>query len=183
VTYRDTGQLLTPGLYAVLLSYFALPVVFATAAMWMLVAAGFCRYIPRRLRWRWPNAVSRAHNRCIWYKQLITGSLSSKGYLGWKSAKGVPKRQKMPFCPSVESLGAFGVLPRYTFLGSRRPDASGRGAQAQAQWIEDEDLKAAMQSLVESLKTRWKDKCSKCLLFVSAKYAIYLKYKNSKINC
>jgi hypothetical protein len=50
VTYRDTGQLLTPGLYAVLLSYFALPVVFATAAMWMLVAAGFCRYIPRRLR-------------------------------------------------------------------------------------------------------------------------------------
>ena len=50
VTYRDTGQLLTPGLYAVLLSYFALPVVFATAAMWMFVAAGFCRYIPRRLR-------------------------------------------------------------------------------------------------------------------------------------
>ena len=50
VTYRDTGQLLTPGLYALLLSYFALPVVFATAAMWMFVAAGFCRYIPRRLR-------------------------------------------------------------------------------------------------------------------------------------
>jgi hypothetical protein len=50
VTYRDTGQLLTPGLFAVLLSYFALPVVFATAAMWMFVAAGFCRYIPQRLR-------------------------------------------------------------------------------------------------------------------------------------
>jgi MFS family permease len=50
VTYRDTGQLLTPGLYAVLLSYFALPVVFGTAAMWMFVAAGFCRYIPQRLR-------------------------------------------------------------------------------------------------------------------------------------
>lgn len=50
VTYRDTGQLLTPGLYAVLLSYFALPVVFSTAALWMAVAAGFCRYIPKRLR-------------------------------------------------------------------------------------------------------------------------------------
>lgn len=48
-TYRDTGQLLTPGLFAVLLSYFALPIVFSTAALWMLVAAWFCRYIPRRL--------------------------------------------------------------------------------------------------------------------------------------
>ncbi|MCP4878521.1 MAG: MFS transporter [Gammaproteobacteria bacterium] len=50
VTYRDAGQLLTPGLYAVLLSFFALPVVFSTAAGWMIVAAWFCRYIPRRLR-------------------------------------------------------------------------------------------------------------------------------------
>lgn len=50
VTYRDTGLLLTPGLFAVLLSYFALPVVFSTAAGWMIVAAWFCRYIPRRLR-------------------------------------------------------------------------------------------------------------------------------------
>jgi ACDE family multidrug resistance protein len=50
VTYRDTGQLLTPGLYAVLLSFFALPVVFSSAAVWMMVAAWFCRYIPRRLR-------------------------------------------------------------------------------------------------------------------------------------
>jgi len=50
VTYRDAGQLLTPGLFAVLLSYFALPVVFASAAAWMLVAAGFCRYIPRQMR-------------------------------------------------------------------------------------------------------------------------------------
>ncbi len=50
VTYRDAGQLLTPGLYAVLLSYFALPVVFSTAALWMIVAAGFCRYVPRRMR-------------------------------------------------------------------------------------------------------------------------------------
>jgi MFS family permease len=49
VTYRDLGQLLTPGLFAVLLSYFALPVVFSTAALWMAVSAGFCRYIPKRL--------------------------------------------------------------------------------------------------------------------------------------
>jgi predicted MFS family arabinose efflux permease len=49
VTYRDTGQLLTPGLFAVLLSYFALPVVFFSGALWMFVAAWYCRYIPRRL--------------------------------------------------------------------------------------------------------------------------------------
>ena len=50
VTYRDAGQLMTPGLFAVLLSYFALPVVFSSAALWMAAAAWFCRYIPRRLR-------------------------------------------------------------------------------------------------------------------------------------
>jgi MFS family permease len=50
VTYRDSGQLLTPGLFAVLLNFFALPVVFSTAAGWMIVAAWFCRYIPQRLR-------------------------------------------------------------------------------------------------------------------------------------
>jgi len=49
VTYRDSGQLLTPGLFAALLSYFALPVVFFSAALWMGVAAGYCRFIPRRL--------------------------------------------------------------------------------------------------------------------------------------
>lgn len=50
VTYRDMGQLLTPGLFAVLLSYYALPVVFSTAALWMALSAAFCRYIPGRLR-------------------------------------------------------------------------------------------------------------------------------------
>ena len=50
VTYRDTGQILTPGLFAVLLHYFALPMVFATAALWMFTATGFCRHIPARLR-------------------------------------------------------------------------------------------------------------------------------------
>jgi hypothetical protein len=49
VTYRDAGQLMTPGLFAVLLSYFALPVVFSTAALWMAASAWVCRYIPKRL--------------------------------------------------------------------------------------------------------------------------------------
>ena len=50
VTYRDSGQILTPGLFAVLLNYFTLPIVFSTAALWMFSAAWFCRYIPARLR-------------------------------------------------------------------------------------------------------------------------------------
>ncbi len=49
-TYRDFGQLATPGLYAVLLSVFKLPVVFAGASMWMMIAAWYCRYIPQRMR-------------------------------------------------------------------------------------------------------------------------------------
>jgi predicted MFS family arabinose efflux permease len=49
VTYRDAGQLLTPGLFALLLSLFALPVVFFGSALWMCVGAWYCRYIPRRL--------------------------------------------------------------------------------------------------------------------------------------
>jgi hypothetical protein len=34
---------------AILLSYFALPVEFSTAALWMAASALFCRYIPKRL--------------------------------------------------------------------------------------------------------------------------------------
>jgi MFS family permease len=49
VTYRDAGQLMTPGLFAILLSYFALPVVFFSAALWMAAGSWFCRYIPKRL--------------------------------------------------------------------------------------------------------------------------------------
>jgi MFS family permease len=49
-TYRDTGQLATPGLYAVLLGFFTLPVVFLSASIWMLVASWYCRYIPARMR-------------------------------------------------------------------------------------------------------------------------------------
>lgn len=36
----DAGQLMTQGLFPVLLSYFALPVMFSSAALWMCVAAG-----------------------------------------------------------------------------------------------------------------------------------------------
>ena len=49
-TYRDAGQLATPGLYAVLLSFFTLPVVFLSASIWMMVASWYCRYIPARMR-------------------------------------------------------------------------------------------------------------------------------------
>jgi MFS family permease len=49
-TYRDFSQLAAPGLFAVLLKFFALPVVFLSASVWMLVAAWYCRYIPRQMR-------------------------------------------------------------------------------------------------------------------------------------
>ena len=49
LTYRDIAQLGAPGLFAVLLVAFPLPVVFFAAGGWMLGAAGLCRYIPRRM--------------------------------------------------------------------------------------------------------------------------------------
>lgn len=49
-TYRDSGQLATPGLFAILLKFFALPVVFASAGLWMLAAAWFSRYVPKGMR-------------------------------------------------------------------------------------------------------------------------------------
>ncbi len=49
-TYRDFGQLATPGLYAVLLNFFALPIVFFSASVWMTAASWYCRYIPKRMR-------------------------------------------------------------------------------------------------------------------------------------
>ncbi|MGI9302626.1 MAG: MFS transporter [Gammaproteobacteria bacterium] len=49
-TYRDLGQLATPGLYAVLLTFLTLPVVFSSAAVWMFVAGYFCRFIPSRMK-------------------------------------------------------------------------------------------------------------------------------------
>ena len=49
-TYRDAGQLITPGIYALLLQLFALPVVFSTAAAWMAVAAYYSRYVPAKMK-------------------------------------------------------------------------------------------------------------------------------------
>ena len=49
LTYRDIAQLGAPGLFALLLGVFPLPVVFFAAGGWMLGAAGLCRYIPRRM--------------------------------------------------------------------------------------------------------------------------------------
>lgn len=49
LTCRDASQLAPPGVFAVLLKFFALPIVFAGAAVWMLTAALFCRHIPRRM--------------------------------------------------------------------------------------------------------------------------------------
>ena len=49
LTYRDVGQLAPPGLFALLLKVFALPVVFAAASMWMFTSAAFSRYIPKRM--------------------------------------------------------------------------------------------------------------------------------------
>lgn len=49
-TYRDAGQLLTPGIFAILLKIFALPIVFPTAAIWMMIASVYSRYIPKRMK-------------------------------------------------------------------------------------------------------------------------------------
>ena len=48
-THRDTGQLLPPAVFAVLLKFFALPVVFAVTGGMMLAAAYFSRHLPRRM--------------------------------------------------------------------------------------------------------------------------------------
>ena len=49
LTYRDASQLAPPGLFALLLKVFALPVVFFAAGTWMFASVFFCRYIPRRM--------------------------------------------------------------------------------------------------------------------------------------
>ena len=47
-TYREVAKIGPPGVYAALLSVFALPAVFATAGAGMVVLTWFTRYIPRR---------------------------------------------------------------------------------------------------------------------------------------
>ncbi|MDH3689653.1 MAG: MFS transporter [Gammaproteobacteria bacterium] len=49
LTYRDSAQLAAPGLFAILLKFFALPIVFASSAAGMFVCAYYSRYVPRRM--------------------------------------------------------------------------------------------------------------------------------------
>ena len=48
-TYRDAANLAVPGIFAVLLKFFSLPVVFAGGAVWMMAAAVTSKYIPKRM--------------------------------------------------------------------------------------------------------------------------------------
>ncbi len=47
--YRDAARLTIPGLFALVLNVFALPAVFVTSGLIMLVMASYARHIPRRL--------------------------------------------------------------------------------------------------------------------------------------
>lgn len=48
-TYRDVAQLAPPGVFAVLLKVFELPVIFVAGGLGMLTLAYYARYLPRRL--------------------------------------------------------------------------------------------------------------------------------------
>jgi MFS family permease len=48
-TYRDASQLAPPGIFALLLKMFSLPVVFVAGAAGMLALAYYARFLPRRL--------------------------------------------------------------------------------------------------------------------------------------
>ena len=48
MTYREAGQLVPPGVFAMLLSVFALPVVFVASGVSMVFLTYMTRYIPRR---------------------------------------------------------------------------------------------------------------------------------------
>ena len=48
-SYRDTSRFSIPGIFSLVLQFFALPAVFYTSALIMLIMAHFARYIPRRL--------------------------------------------------------------------------------------------------------------------------------------
>ena len=47
-TYRDASMLVPPGVFALLLRFFPLPVVFVASASVMVVMAGLSRYLPKR---------------------------------------------------------------------------------------------------------------------------------------
>ena len=48
-TYRDVANLIVPGVFAILLKFYALPIVFAGAAGWTMAGAITSRYIPRKM--------------------------------------------------------------------------------------------------------------------------------------
>ena len=48
-SYRDAARLTIPGLFALVLNHFALPAVFVTSGLIMLVMSHYARFIPRRL--------------------------------------------------------------------------------------------------------------------------------------
>ncbi len=48
MTYREAGQLVPHGVFAMLLSVFALPVVFVASGVSMVFLTYMTRYIPRR---------------------------------------------------------------------------------------------------------------------------------------
>ena len=50
ITYREFAQLGPPGLFAVLLNVFALPVVFVVSGASMVLVTAFTRYIPKNFR-------------------------------------------------------------------------------------------------------------------------------------
>ena len=48
-TYIDLSDLLPAALYSVLLSFFDIRAVFFAAGLWMLIAAGISRHLPRSM--------------------------------------------------------------------------------------------------------------------------------------
>ncbi len=50
ITYREVAQLGPPGLFAVLLNIFSLPVVFVVSGVSMVLITSFTRYIPKSFR-------------------------------------------------------------------------------------------------------------------------------------
>jgi MFS family permease len=47
-TYRDVAQVAPAGLFAILLAFLPLPSVFIATGVLMILASGFCLYLPRR---------------------------------------------------------------------------------------------------------------------------------------
>ena len=49
VTYRHSAQLMTPGVFSLVLGFFALPAVFVAGGVGFLSMAWLSRYLPKRL--------------------------------------------------------------------------------------------------------------------------------------